>query len=225
MTEREGTSGRAKVLADIRDAVRRSPLGGPGEEGDRSSSGGARPIPARGRVAGEARVALFIEQATAVEATVERLDAAAGVPGAAAAYLDEAGLEPALAVHGDLRDLDWAAAGIRPAGDPADEERPALLPAFAGVAETGSICLTSDEAPLRAAFLPETLVAVLREDDLVGHYEALWERGREVWGGELPASLVLVAGPSRTADIQQSLVLGAHGPRRLHVLLVAGPGS
>lgn len=220
-------SGREEVLAAVRDAVRRSPLGRRGgEEGGRGSGPRTRapgPVPARARVSGEERVELFIDQATAVQTTVERLDSTAEVPGAAAAYLEEAGLGPEVAVRGGLGSLDWEAAAVAPGGDPAADGTPAVLPAYAGVAETGSLCLTSDEAPLRAAFLPAALLVVLREDDLFGSYEELWRRGREEWGEALPSTVVLVAGPSRTADIQQSLVLGAHGPRRLHVFLVRQP--
>lgn len=214
---------RERMLADVRDAVRRTPLGGtPGEHppADAGAGGPARPVPARGRVSGEARVGLFVEEATAVDATVDRVEAAHAVPEAAASYLAEAGLPAALAVAGRLRSLDWAAAGVAPAGDPAEDEGPAVFPAFAGVAETGSVCLTSGQAPLAAAFLPETLLVVLEEEDLLGTYEELWERARAAWGGGPPSTMVLVAGPSRTADIQQTLVLGAHGPRSLHVLLV-----
>lgn len=182
----------------------------------------AGPIPARARVSGEERVELFIGQATAVQTTVHRIAAYDELPGAVAAYLREAELEPAVTVHGEPRSLRWRAAGIDPDGDPADAEGPALLPAFAGVAETGSLCLSGDDAPLRAAFLPDTLLVVLHEKDLVGPLEDLWRRGRREWGGTPPSTFVLVAGPSRSADIEQSLVLGAHGPRRLHVLLVGG---
>ena len=165
----------------------------------------------------------FVDRARAVQATVERLESPGEVPASLAAYLREVGLEPTVAVHGDLRSADWGAVGIDPGGDPADDAGPALLRAFAGVAETGSLCLTAEEAPLRAAFLPHTLVAVLHEDDVVGLLEELWGRVRGAGTAEIPCSLVLVTGPSRTADVEQSLVLGAHGPGRLHVLLVRDP--
>ncbi len=185
----------------------------------------AGPIPARARVSGEERVELFIEEAAAVQTTVLRIGSYDELPEAVAAYLREAKLEPAVTVHGEPRTLDWGAVGVDPDGDPADPRGPVLLPAYAGVAETGSICLSAEDAPLRAAFLPDTLLVALRVGDLLGPFEDLWRRGRRDWGETPPSTLVLVAGPSRSADIEQSLVLGAHGPRRLHVLLVGGaPG-
>lgn len=217
---------RDRVLARVREAVARASLSGSGEDGEGAGSGSGAGVPGApapgAHGSGEERARRFVRRASAVETTVERVESTGGVPAAVAAHLREAGLEATLAVHGDLRSLDWVPAGIDPGGDPADDEAPALLRAFAGVAETGSLCLTSEEVPLRAAFLPDTLLVVLDEDDLVGPLDELWRRVR---GEGLASTLVLVTGPSRTADIEQSLVLGAHGPRRLHVLLVAGPST
>ena len=57
--------------------------------------------------------------------------------------------------------------------------------------------------------------------DIVGSYEEAWDRLRSLYGsGALPRSVNLIGGPSRTADIEQTIVRGAHGPRRLHVLIL-----
>jgi L-lactate dehydrogenase complex protein LldG len=56
--------------------------------------------------------------------------------------------------------------------------------------------------------------------DIIGDYETVWRRLREIYGpGELPRTVNLVTGPSRSADIEQTLILGAHGPRALHILI------
>jgi L-lactate dehydrogenase complex protein LldG len=91
-----------------------------------------------------------------------------------------------------------------------------------GAAETGTLFLTSGpENPTTLNFLPETHIAVIRADDLVGSYEEAWNRLRAKYGeGELPRTVNLISGPSRTADIEQTMVMGAHGPRRLHVIIV-----
>jgi L-lactate dehydrogenase complex protein LldG len=65
----------------------------------------------------------------------------------------------------------------------------------------------------------------LRASRVVGAYEAAWDMMRAEWrdpltGGFLPRNVMLVTGPSRSADIESVLELGAHGPRRLHVVLV-----
>ena len=59
----------------------------------------------------------------------------------------------------------------------------------------------------------------MRASRLVGAYEEAWDRLRsELWA--MPRNVMLVTGPSRSAYIEQTLELGAHGPRRLHVVLV-----
>mgnify|MGYP003656636059 FL=1 len=97
-----------------------------------------------------------------------------------------------------------------------------LSRAFAGVAESGTaVLLSGPENPTTVNFLPETHVIVIDADDIVGDYESVWARLREVCGrGEMPRTVNMVTGPSRSADIEQTLLLGAHGPRRLHVMVV-----
>ena len=102
-------------------------------------------------------------------------------------------------------------------GDPVS-----LTRAFAGIAETGTLMLTSGPAgPTGLNFLPETHMVVVRAGDIAGSYEDAWDRLRDSRDGEaLPRTVNLITGPSRTADIEQTIQLGAHGPRRLHVVLI-----
>jgi L-lactate dehydrogenase complex protein LldG len=55
---------------------------------------------------------------------------------------------------------------------------------------------------------------------VVRHFEDVWAQWRES-GRTMPRTINIIAGPSRTAHIEQTIQLGAHGPRRLHILLVA----
>ncbi len=72
------------------------------------------------------------------------------------------------------------------------------------------------------AFLPETHFILVEEADIVGCYEEAFDRLRALYGeGNLPRSVNMISGPSRTADIEQTIVRGAHGPKRLHVLILA----
>jgi L-lactate dehydrogenase complex protein LldG len=65
---------------------------------------------------------------------------------------------------------------------------------------------------------------VVDAKDIAGDYETVWQRVRESFGiGHLPRAINMITGPSRSADIAQILILGAHGPRRLHVLVVGSP--
>ncbi len=92
--------------------------------------------------------------------------------------------------------------------------------AFAAVAETGTLMLPSaPERPTTINLLPDTAIAVLRASRIVGPYEDAWDLLRAELGG-MPRNVMLVTGPSRSADIEQTLELGAHGPRRLHVVLI-----
>ena len=90
---------------------------------------------------------------------------------------------------------------------------------FAGIAETGTLMLPSGpERPTTLNLLADTAVVVLRASRVVGAYEEAWDMLRAA--GAMPRNVMLVTGPSRSADIEQTLELGAHGPRRLHVLLI-----
>ena len=93
---------------------------------------------------------------------------------------------------------------------------------FGAVAETGTLAFVSGPAsPTTLNFLPDNHIAVLREDDVVPNLEDVFARLRTEHPG-MPRTLNLISGPSKTADVEQTIVIGAHGPRRLHVILIAG---
>ena len=97
-----------------------------------------------------------------------------------------------------------------------------LTPCLAAVAETGTLMLVSGaETPTTLNFLPDTHVVVVRAGQVVVSYEEGWDLIRS--RGAMPRTVNLVTGPSRTGDIEQRIQLGAHGPRRLHVVLVDPP--
>ena len=102
-----------------------------------------------------------------------------------------------------------------------------VTPAFAGIAETGTLMLTSGkDRPATLNFLPETHIVVLKASQVVGAYEDAWDLLRQAEGeGVMPRSVNLITGPSRTGDIEQKIQLGAHGPRRLHIVVVEGGGA
>ena len=87
--------------------------------------------------------------------------------------------------------------------------------AFCAIAETGSVALSSTDAPLAESFLRDELCVRVCRADLVADFEAAWRRMRQRYRFRMPRSIVLMSGPSRTADIEQKLQIGAHGPRRL----------
>ena len=84
------------------------------------------------------------------------------------------------------------------------------------LADTGSL-LSSDE-PRARSLLPFVHVSVLREDRILPGLAALFE----ALGTDLPSSVAIVTGPSRSADIEQKLAVGVHGPGEVHVAILSG---
>jgi L-lactate dehydrogenase complex protein LldG len=175
-----------------------------------------------------ARVDLFVTMAQAVQTTVARVASDEDVPGEVARYLAAENLPAELKMAPDPRldALPWAERpllqirrGKAEAGDAVS-----LTPCLAAVAETGTLMLVSGEAtPTTLNFLPDTHIVMLRAGQVVASYEDGWDMLRAQSGhrpGVLPRTVNFITGPSRTGDIEQKIELGAHGPRRLHVILV-----
>jgi L-lactate dehydrogenase complex protein LldG len=223
-------SGRDTMLASIRRA-----LGVNGAEAPRRAAVAERLhahprglVPARGQRPAREQVALFCDMIAAAAATTERVDSADAVPGAIAALLRSHNLPMALRHGADprLASLPWAREGaLTVSTGPSDgTDLVALSHAFTGVAESGTLVLTSGEDnPTTLNFLPDTHVVVIDAADIVGDYESAWDRLRETFAGAMPRTVNMITGPSRSADIEQTLILGAHGPRRLHVIVVDRP--
>ena len=159
-------------------------------------------------------------------ATVIEAASPGEVPAALARYLRSVNLPQRVRVGEDrfLAGLDWSrepALERQPgAAEPNDEV--SLSRATAAVAETGTlVMLSGPDNPVTLNFLPETHVVVVAARDIVGHYEAAFDRVRAALGqGVMPRTVNLISGPSRTADVGGKLVTGAHGPRRLCVIIV-----
>ena len=98
--------------------------------------------------------------------------------------------------------------------------------AFAGIAETGTLMLASGpDNPTTLNLLPDNHIVLLQHKKIVGSYEDSWSALRKAQSGRrgkrtMPRTVCFVTGPSRSADIEQTLLLGAHGPRRLHIILL-----
>lgn len=187
-------------------------------------------IPARSRVSRPEQVALFIRNVEKEFGTVTRLPNFAAIPQAVADYLAAQNLPArfAMAPHPELKRIKWAdhpMLEIETRAGRADD-LVSLQHGFAGVAETGTLMLPSDaHRPTTLNLLPDTEMVVLRASRIVGAYEEAWDLLRaenrdKLTGGFMPRNIMWVTGPSRSADIEQTLELGAHGPRALHILLV-----
>jgi len=171
----------------------------------------------------------FMRRARTMQSTVERVAEKGDIPRSVGRYLD--GLEfPAALASGktdagvcwpEFALLDWTGAGLHMEARPATgNDRLAVTGVFCAIAETGTMVIVSGaKTPTASILLPETHIAIVPAQRIVAGMEdafALLRRER----GALPRAVNMVSGPSRTGDIEQTIVLGAHGPYRVHILVL-----
>ena len=224
---------RAAMLNAIRRGLRRGPL--PPDQiamlRRRLAEHPRQLIPARTSLPRDGVIALFVRQAEAVFATVAHAGSLAEVPGLVADYLASQNLpsEIVVAPHQELRAIPWSERPLLNVreGRASPTDVSSVQHGFAGIAETGTLMLpAAADRPTTLNLLPDNAIVVLRSSRVVGPYEDAWDLLRAQWGeGVMPRNVMLVTGPSRSADIEQTLELGAHGPRRLHIVLVDDEAS
>ncbi len=179
----------------------------------------AAPVPAEAQAQGEARITQFIEKAVAVDATVSRLASLDDLPAALADELRNRNLPAAIRIGTDAAfERDWGT--IERTTGPGRLDEPATLSrAHLAMAETGTLVLASGaHNPVTLTFLGETHFVVVRTQDIKAGFEDMWAEWRV--RALDPRTINMVTGPSRSADIGQTLQLGAHGPVALHVFVV-----
>lgn len=180
------------------------------------------PVPCFASPESVSRTGLFTQMLNRVHGTVTHVTDWNGIPAEAARYLASCSAADALvaAPHPRLESLDWGGMKVcsRVA---ARDDAASVTVAYAGIAETGTLVMLSGKSsPTTLNFLPEIHIVVLEEARLIDSMEQLWPILESQ-----PRSLNLITGPSKTADIEQTIVYGAHGPRFLHVILITGsPG-
>jgi L-lactate dehydrogenase complex protein LldG len=182
-------------------------------------------IPAQALLSPADCVSQLAEMLTKQAAEVVRAATPEDVVHAIASYLSSNNLPPRLRVGADLRlaALPWKAAWdiSRVYGRAEPSDKASLSRAIVAAAETGTLFLVSGaDNPTTLNFLPEFHMVLVKASDIVGSYEEAWNRLRMIYGERtLPRTVNMISGPSRTADIEQTIVRGAHGPRRLYVLI------
>ena len=225
---------RDGIIGGIRRALRRGPV--PAETAaalDRRLKAHRRNlVPARATsLDPAARIDLFVAMAEEVQTTVTRIALDAEVPAEVARYLAAENLPAELVMAPDpaLDAIPWHERPLlqirrdrAEAGDAVG-----LTPCFAAIAETGTLMLISGrDTPTTLNFLPDTHIVVVRAGQVVAGYEDGWDRLRARAGdgpAAMPRTVNFITGPSRTGDIEQRIQLGAHGPRRLHIILIDAP--
>lgn len=165
--------------------------------------------------------AQFVHECDRLGTTYQDAPTLADMPRAVRRYLDANALAPRVVIWHEFAALDWAGAGIEVDDRPAQpDDRTGVTGCFCAIAETGSLLLLSSAAtPKSTALLPETHIAFVPMRRLVANLEDAFALARNE-RGEPPRSMWLISGPSRTADIEQTIVIGAHGPYRVHAIVV-----
>lgn len=165
----------------------------------------------------------FIGKAESLSSSVERIAGRGDLPAAVARFLAAGELGASAVIAPDLADLDWAASGLAVSARPAvDQDTVGVTGCFCAIAETGTLLLLSGpQTPASVSLLPETHIALVDARRIVGTMEEAFALLRTEHG-RLPRAINFISGPSRTGDIEQTIVLGAHGPRRVHLLIAGG---
>jgi L-lactate dehydrogenase complex protein LldG len=218
---------RAAVLASIRRS-----LGVTGDEATRRFEVETRLkqappgiVPKRGQGDLPAKLATFKDEAERAQASVAEIEGWEQAPVEIARFLRENNCPATLRMGDDprLAAAPWSETSLEilhGASDGADVN--AVSAAFAGVAETGTLALVSGpDNPTTLNFLAENHIVLLPREAIEADYESVFAKLRAIYGkGGAPRALNFITGPSRSADIEQTLLLGAHGPRRLHIVVV-----
>jgi L-lactate dehydrogenase complex protein LldG len=204
--------GRAQILGAVRSALK-------------ARSASPRPshlVPQRARLQAPELRALFVAQAEGAGAKVQSVADDAALAEALRALAAAHGGVPVVAPASPLANLPWGASA--PALRPVESgDALAVSTAVAGLAETGSLALASGpENPVLSAFLPEHHAVVLPASALLGPSEDLWAFLREQAGAKglvFPRTLHWITGPSRSGDIEMTMLFGAHGPLSLTIFI------
>ena len=222
MQRREAILSRIRKSLNVgdNDAIRQSKI----EE--RLFSAPIGIIPQRGQIEQEAKCRLFTEKVKNVQTTVDNVSNYDEIPAVVATYLRDNNL-PSIVQMGESEKL----ASIPWHNSPhiqiektinTNAEAVSITHAHSGIAETGTVVLNSGkENPTGNNFLPQAHIVVIDSNTIEGDFESTWSMLRKKFGkGVLPRTVNMITGPSRSADIQQTLLLGAHGPRAMHIIIV-----
>jgi L-lactate dehydrogenase complex protein LldG len=214
-------SARDTLLARIRERQGKPPEPQPGEIEAVRAHLAAHPRNAAPRDVWDP-IARFRDRALSLASTLDDAAALDELPAVIARYLAERSLSVRAVCWPELGSLDWAASGLEvEARGARGEDLVGITGAFCAIAETGTlVTLSGRDTPPSVSLLPETHIAVVRASRVVRSMEDAWALLREE--STMPRAVSFISGPSRTADIEQTVTLGAHGPYRVHIVLLAG---
>ncbi len=151
--------------------------------------------------------------------TIQVIKAKQSIPAAIEEFLETQQLPKRIKLAPALKPMHWSKQVEISYGKSDGDDLVGLAPAFCAIAETGSVVLlSSSESPTSLNFLPDVHIVIVKASQLVVHIEDAWSKLREL--KVMPRAVNIITGPSKTADIEQTLQIGAHGPRKLHIIFV-----
>jgi L-lactate dehydrogenase complex protein LldG len=219
---------RANILSRLRTALQ-----APADDAARKAAVAARlksapngVIPERAKLPQKQQVDLFQSMAEKFAATVVRVKSPKDVPAAVSDYLRSKNLPSRAAIGTDprLAAMPWKSQKhLELKSGPSDgTDETGISHAFAAIAETGTLVMTSGaDNPTTLNFLPENHIVIVEASKVTGDLESVMAQIRSTFGkGQMPRTVNFITGPSRSGDIEQKILLGAHGPRALHIILV-----
>ena len=221
-------SGREAILSRIRKSlsVNESNENRRAQVKERLFSSPIGIIPQRGQLERDAKCELFVEKAKNVQTTVDIINSYNEIPNVVAKYLRDNNL-PSILQMGENERLATVPWNNTPHLQikkyiATNADAVSITHALSGVAETGTVILESGrENPTGNNFLPQAHIVVIDVNTIDGDFESTWSTMRKIYGkGKLPRTVNMITGPSRSGDIEQTLLLGAHGPRALHFIVV-----
>jgi L-lactate dehydrogenase complex protein LldG len=205
--------GRERVLADIRQSLDRI---GPSHEA-------IVPLPGSGpRPAFDGDVVeRFVDKMLEKSATLARIASLADVGAEVARFVASVNAGKRLCVSPALTTINWPEGFAVEHRAARRTDETSVTPCFAAVAESGGIVtLSGPDTPSTLNFVPDNHIVIVQAAQVVRDFEDVWTQWRAS-GRPMPRTVNIISGPSRTADIEMTIQLGAHGPRRLHILLLA----
>lgn len=213
-------SARDAILARIRTRLRADPAQAEDRQAAVAAHIAARTPSPRPRPS-PAAIDAFIERLLKLASTCERVASDAAVPAAVARYVEAHTLPPRAVCWPGLNAINWASAALDVEPRTArGEDRTGITGAYCAIAETGTlVVLSGPDTPGSVSLVPETHIAILQASRIVQGMEDMWALLRAEHG-MLPRAVNFISGPSRTADIEQTVTLGVHGPARVHVILI-----
>ena len=166
-------------------------------------------------------VSHFIDECARLKTTLAECEKIGDVPREVARYINAESLLPVCMGWREFASLDWPSAGVQFDGRTATpDDMIGITGCFCGIGETGTLLLLGAPAtPKATALLPETHICIVSKNRIVATMEDAFALMCDETG-EPPRATFFVSGPSRTADIEQTIVIGAHGPYRVHVILI-----